>query len=57
MFGIFSVGPMHYLQDPQVQKNENVKLKLGLTVLFIHLKIILLQSFQFSVISGIQIDS
>ena len=57
MFGIFSVGPMHYLQDPQVQKNENVKLKLGLTVLFIHLKIILLQSFQLSVISGIQIDS
>ena len=57
MFGIFSVGPMHYLQDPQVQKNENVKLKLGLTVLFIHLKIILLQSFQLLVISGIQIDS
>ena len=57
MFGIFSVGPMYYLQDPQVQKNENVKLKLGLTVLFIHLKIILLQSFQLSVISGIQIDS
>ena len=57
MFGVFSVDPMHYLQDPQVWKNENVKLKLGLTVLFIHLKIILLQSFQFSVISGIQIDS
>ena len=31
-------------------------LKLGLTVLFTHLKIILLQYFQISVISGIQID-
>ena len=28
-FGIFSVGLMHCLQDPQVQKNANVKLKLG----------------------------
>ena len=31
-------------------------LKLGLTVLFTHLKIILLQYFQFSTISDIQID-
>ena len=31
-------------------------LKMGLTVLFTHLKIIWLQYFQFSIISGIQIE-
>ena len=38
----FSVGPVHCSRDPQVRKNANVKLKLSLTTLFIHLKIILL---------------
>ena len=52
-FDIFSVGSMHCSQDPQVRKNANVKLKLDPTVLFTHLKIILLQYFKFSVISGI----
>ena len=41
---------------PQVQNSVNFKLKLGLIALFIHLKIILLQCFQFSAINGIQID-
>ena len=45
---------MHCSWDPQVQNSVNFKLKLGLTALFTHLKIILLQYFQFSVISGIQ---
>ena len=43
-------------RDPQVQNSVNFKLKLGLIALFIHLKIILLQCFQFSAINGIQID-
>ena len=33
-----------------------ITLKLGPTVLFTHLKIILLQCFQFSTINGIQMD-
>ena len=41
-FGIFFPGPMHCSWDPQVQKNANFALKLGLMVLFTHLKIILL---------------
>ena len=45
-FGIFSVGPVHCSRDPQVQKNANVKLKMGPTTLFTLLKIILLQCFQ-----------
>ena len=44
----------HYLWDLQFEKNTNLILKLDLTVLFIHLKIILLQYFQFLVISRIQ---
>ena len=50
------MGPVHCSRDPQVRKNANIKLKLGPTALFTHLKIILLQCFQFSIISGIQID-
>ena len=41
VFDVFSVGPMHCSQDPQVRKNTNIKLKLGPTILFTHLKIIL----------------
>ena len=53
---IFSVGLVHYSWDSQVQILANFSLKLGLTVLFTYLKIILLQCFQFSVINGIQTD-
>ena len=52
----FSMGPMYCSQDSQVRISANFTLKLGLTALFIHLKIILLQCFQFSTISGIQTD-
>ena len=48
----FSVGPMHYSWDPQVLYLAKKTSKLSFTVLFTHLKIILLQYFQFSVISG-----
>ena len=44
----FFLGPVHYSWNPQVRKNANVKLKLSPKVLFIHLKSILLQYFQFS---------
>jgi len=30
---------MHYSQDPQIQKNTNVKLKLGPIALFTYIKI------------------
>ena len=50
----FSVGPTHYSWDPQVLYLAKKTSKLSLTILFTHLKIILLQYFQFSVISGIQ---
>ena len=50
------MGHVHCLRDPQVRKNVNLTLKLDLTVLFTHLKFILRQYFQFSVISNIQID-
>ena len=52
----FCVGLMHYSRDPQIRILANFSLKLGPTVLFTHLKIILLQYFQFSVISSIQTD-
>ena len=52
----FSVGHMHCSQDLQVLLSPKITLKLDPTVLFTHLKIILLQYFQFSVISSIQID-
>ena len=41
-----SVSPVHYSQDPQVLYSEK-NFKMGLTALFTHLKIILLQCFQF----------
>ena len=39
----------HCSWDPQLRKNANLTLKLGPMTLFTHLKIILLQCFQFSV--------
>ena len=47
---------MHCSRGSQVWISANFSLKLGPTALFIHLKIIFLQCFQFSVISGIQIN-
>ena len=52
VFSVFFVGPVHCLWDSQVQKNANIKLKLGSMVLITHLKIILLQYFQFLVFSN-----
>ena len=56
VYSAFLVGLVHYLQDLQVLFFIKITLKLGLTVLFTHLKIILQHCFQFSVISGIQTD-
>ena len=53
---VFFVDPMHCSRDPQVQISTNFSLKLIPTTLFTHLKIILLQYFQFSVINSIQTD-
>ena len=53
---VFFVSPVHYIRNPQVQILTKFSLKLDHTILFTHLKIILLQYFQFSVINGIQID-
>ena len=53
----FLVGPRALFMGPaSMKKNADLTLKPGLTALFIHLKFILLQCFQFSVISGIHID-
>ena len=52
----FLVGLMHCSWDPQVFFLAKTTLKLGLMALFTHLKIILLQYFQFLVISGNQTD-
>ena len=52
----FWVGLVHYLQDTQVSLSANITSNLSPMVLFTYLKIILLQCFQFSVISGIQTD-
>ena len=52
----FSMGLIYCSQDPQVQNLANITLKLGLTTLFTHLKIILLQYFQFSTTNSIQTD-
>ena len=52
----FCMGPVRCSRDPQVLFSAKTTLKLGLTTLFTHLKIILLQCFQFSAISGIQTD-
>ena len=51
-FHVFS--PVYCSQDPHVLFSQKFSLKLGLTILFTHLKIILLQYFQFSAISSIQ---
>ena len=50
----FLVGLMHCSRDPQVPCSATFSLKLGLTTLFTHLKIILLQCFQFSIFSNKQ---
>ena len=42
------VGLVHSSQDPQIYFLTKLSLKMDPTVLFIHLKIILLQCFQFS---------
>ena len=52
----FYVCPMQCSRDLQVRISANSSLKLGSTALFTHLKIILLQCFQFSAINGIQTD-
>ena len=49
-----SMGTVHGTH--KYEKNANLTLKLSPTVIFIYLKIILLQSFLFSAISGVQID-
>ena len=46
-----SVSPMHYSQDPQTFFLTKHSLKMDLIALFTHLKIILLQYFQFLVFS------
>ena len=43
-----SVGLMHCSRDPQTSFLTKISLKMSHTALFIHLKIILLQYFQFS---------
>ena len=48
-FFFFCMDLMHYLHDPQIRNSVTFSLKLDLTILFTHLKIILLQCFQFSV--------
>ena len=48
----FFLGPVYYSQDLQVQISANVKLKVDFTTLFTHLKIILLQCFQFLVFNN-----
>ena len=53
---VFFLGPMNRSRDPQVRNLAKSTLKLGPTTLFTHLKIILLQCFQFSAIIGIQTD-
>ena len=53
------MGPMHCLRDPQTFFLTKILLKMSHMALFAHLKIILLQCFQFLVfnkISGIQTD-
>ena len=53
---ILNVSLVHYLRDPQISFLVKFSLKIGLTALFTHLKIILLQYFQFSTINDIQTD-
>lgn len=40
--GVFCMGLVHWSRDPQTRISTNYSLKLGLTALFIHVKIILL---------------
>ena len=59
MFGFFVNSAL--FTDPQISLFSNFSLKMGLTVLFTHLKIILLQcfsvfNFQFSAFNCIQTD-
>ena len=49
MFAFICVDPVHCSRDSQVRILVKSTLKLSLTALFTHLKIILLQYFQFSV--------
>ena len=49
---VFLVGLVHYSRDLQILFSAKKTLKLGLTALFTHLKIILLQCFQFSVFNN-----
>ena len=51
-FSVFFVGLVHCSRDPQVQISAKIKLKLGPTILFKHLKIILLQCIQFLVFNN-----
>ena len=46
------VGPMYYLQDLQLIFSSKKILKLGPTILFTYLKIILLQFYQFSIFNN-----
>ena len=52
----FCLGSMYCSWDLQLLFLAKTTIKLGLMTLFTHLKIILLQWFQFSAINGIQID-
>ena len=45
------VGPVNSVWDPKTSLLTTFSLKMGPTVLFTHLKIILLQFFQFSVLA------
>ena len=56
-FFFLFVGPMHCSRDSQLLFSTKTTFKLGYTVLFTHLKCILLQCFQFSVINGIQTNT
>ena len=53
----FLCGPVQCSRDLQLRNSANFSLKLGPTILFTYLKIILRQCFQFSTISDIQIDT
>ena len=48
---VFLVGLWALFMGPATWENTNLMLKLGPTILFLHLKIILLQYFQFSVLA------
>ena len=52
----FPMDPVHYSWDPQISFFSKTFIKMGPTALFTHLKIILLQYFQFLAFSSIQTD-